>query len=86
MLVSGLPPEAAVWRQSAFTPAEELMVQFLERHDEWARAHLQALLHHRRVSVPPEIHIMRPGDEPAPTRKVETDPAVIAKFFREHFG
>jgi hypothetical protein len=85
-LVSGLPPEAAVWRQSSFTPTEELLVQFLERHDEWARAHLQALLHHKRIAVPAEFHILRPGEEDKPTRKVETDPRVIAAFFSEHFG
>jgi hypothetical protein len=85
-LVSGLPPEAAVWRQNAFTPTEELLAQFLERHDEWARSHLQALLHHKKVTVPPEVHIMRPGEEPEPARKVETDPLVIAAWFKSHIG
>jgi hypothetical protein len=85
-LVSGLPPEAAVWRQHSFTPTEELLVQFLERHDQWARAHLQALLHHKRVAVPPEFRMLRPGEEEeASARKVETDPRVIAAFFSRHF-
>jgi hypothetical protein len=82
----GLPPDAAVWRQHSFTPTEELMAQFLERHDEWARAHLQALLHHKRVSVPPEVHILRPGEDEQPARHVETDPAKIAAWFQQHIA
>lgn len=86
VLIKGLPPEAAVWRQSGFTPVEELLVQVLERHDEWARAHLQALLHHKRITVPAQFQILRPGEEETPARHVETDPAVIAAFFRDHVG
>ena len=85
-LVQGLPPEAAVWRQQSFTPTEELLVQLLERHDEWARAHLQALLHHKKVTVPPEFKILRPGEDEQPTRRIETDPAKIAAWFQEHVG
>jgi hypothetical protein len=62
------------------------LVQVLERHDEWARAHLQALLHHKKVTVPPEFHVLRPGEEERPTRHVETDPVKIAAFFKEHVG
>ena len=83
-LIKGLPPEAAVWRQHSFPPVEELLVQLLERHDQWARAHLQALLHHKKVSVPAEFQIMRPGEEDQPVRKIETDPAKIAAFFQQH--
>ena len=85
-LVKGLPPEAAVWRQHSFTPTEELLVQVLERHDAWARAHLQALLHHKKVSVPPEFTILRPGEEDRPASRVETDPVKIAAFFQEHLS
>jgi hypothetical protein len=85
-LVMGLPPEAAVWRQNAFTPTEELLVQFLERHDEWSRAHLQALLHHKKVTVPAPFHMLRPGEEQQkPASRVETDPVKIAAFFKQHF-
>jgi hypothetical protein len=83
----GLPPDAAVWRQRAFTPTEELLVQFLERHDEWARAHLQALLHHKKVTVPAEFHLLRPGEEEQkPVSRVETDPVKIAAWFQQHVG
>jgi hypothetical protein len=75
-----------VWRQNAFAPTEELLVQLLERHDEWARAHLQALLHHKKVSVPPPFTILRPGEvEQKPVSRVETDPVKIAAFFRQNF-
>ena len=84
VLVKGLPPEAAVWRQHSFAPTEELLVQLLERHDQWARAHLQALLHHKKISVPPEFRLLRPGEEDQPMRKIETDPGRIAAFFSEH--
>jgi hypothetical protein len=86
-LVKGLPPDAAVWRQHAFTPVEELLVQLLERHDQWARTHLQALLHHKKVSVPAEFHMLRPGEqEQAASRRVETNPVVIAEFFKRNIG
>jgi len=86
-LVKGLPPEAAVWRQHSFTPVEELLVQALERHDEWARAHLQALLHHKKITVPPEFQILRPGEEmDTPASRVENDPVKIAAFFEQNFG
>jgi hypothetical protein len=86
-LVKGLPPEAAVWRQNAFTPTEELLVQLLERHDEWARSHLQALLHHKKVSVPAPFHMLRPGEEEQePANRVETDPAKIAAWFQQNLG
>jgi hypothetical protein len=76
-----------VWRQNAFAPTEELLVQLLERHDEWARAHLQALLHHKKVTVPAPFHILRPGEvEQAPASRVETDPVVIAAWFERHVG
>lgn len=86
MLVKGLPPEAAVWRQHSFTPTEELLVQVLERHDEWARSHLQALLHHKQVTVPARFHMLRPGEEQQPAKRVETDPQVIAQFFEQNLG
>lgn len=83
----GLPPEAAVWRQHAFTPTEELLVQLLERHDEWARTHLSALLHHKRIAVPSPFHLLRPGEEEqTPASRVETDPVVIAAWFEQHVG
>jgi hypothetical protein len=81
-----LPPEAAVWRKNAFPPQVELLVQLLERHDEWARAHLQALLHHKRVTVPAPFGILRPGEkEQTPANRIETDPVKIAAFFKRHF-
>jgi hypothetical protein len=87
VLVKGLPPEAGVWRQHSFPPTEELLVQLLERQDEWARSHLQALLHHKKVAVPPHFHIMRPGEqEQTPASRVETDPVKIAAFFRQHLS
>jgi hypothetical protein len=61
-------------------------VQLLERHDEWARTHLQALLHHKKVSVPPQFKMLRPGEEEQPARHIETDPAKIAAFFKQHFS
>ena len=85
-LVMGLPPEAAVWRQHSFTPTEEFLVQLLERHDEWARTHLQALLHHKRVTLPAEFHMLRPGEDEKSASRVETDPVKIDAFFRQHFG
>lgn len=82
----GLPPEAAVWRQNAFPPVEELLVQLLERHDEWARSHLAALLHHKRVTIPVPYRTLRPGEvEETPASRVETDPRRIAAFFQQHF-
>lgn len=74
-----------MWRQHALTPAEDFLATLLERQDAWHRAHL-GLLAGKHVRLPPEIHIRRPGEERAPTEKrVETDPARIAAFFRAHF-
>jgi hypothetical protein len=86
-LVKGLPPEAAVWRQHSFTPVEELLVQVLERHDEWARAHLSAMLNHKKVVVPAEFVMLRPGENEQPlANRVENDPVKIAAFFEQNFG
>lgn len=61
-------------------------MQVLERHDQWARAHLQALLHHKTIPVPAEFKILRPGEEEQEQRRIETDPVKIAAFFGQHFG
>jgi hypothetical protein len=76
-----------VWRKNAFPPQVELLVQLLERHDQWATTHLQALLHHKKVTVPPPFSILRPGEvEPDAISRVETDPVKIAAFFKQHVG
>jgi len=86
VLVQGLPPDAAVWRRDGFAPTEELLVQLLERHDQWARSHLQAMLGHKRVNMPAPFQIMRPGEEPPSKPKIETDPRVIAAWFASNIG
>ena len=61
-------------------------MQLLERHDQWARAHMQALLHHKKISIPAEFRMLRPDEDEQPVRQIETDPAKIAAFFQQHVG
>jgi hypothetical protein len=73
----------------AFPPTEELLVQLLERHHAWAEAHMRALMGVKqggKIPVPAPPMFLRPDEEDEPKRHVETDPRVIARFFREHLG
>jgi hypothetical protein len=79
--VFGLPPEANVWRQDAFTPVEECLVLLIERQELWCRALLDVHLEKREIRVPGELRIPRPGSEPEKPKRVETDPKVIAAWF-----
>lgn len=81
-LVKGLPPEAATWRRDHFPPQVELLAQLHEQQDRWNRALFGALRRERRVQVPGEVRILRPGEDGKP--KVETDPRAIAAFFAQH--
>lgn len=86
-LIKGLPPGSAIWRKDSFPPVEEMLVQFIERHDEWSHALLMALLGHKRVATPAPFQILRPGEDEEPKRpSIETDPRVIAAWFHENIG
>jgi hypothetical protein len=52
----------------------------IERHDQWSRALLGALMGKKRVQVPPSITIERPG-APRPQRNVVTDPGELRRWF-----
>ena len=82
-LVFGLPPDAGIWRQDFLPPVEERLAQIFERQDAWFRALLEAQMGQAKVSVPGELHVVRPSDrdvEPE-VRRVETDPDAIAAWF-----
>jgi hypothetical protein len=81
-----MPPDAVFRRLDAFPPIEELLVQIIERSHDWNMAMLN--LHTKpgkRIEYPGPPQFLRPGEKEA-ERKVETDPRVIARFFREQFG
>lgn len=84
--MSGLPPDAAVWRADSFTPTEEFLALLLERYEAWSGAALKALLNHKRILIPAPVEIERPGRAPEAPARVETDPRALAAFFAKHIN
>jgi hypothetical protein len=92
--VSGLPPEAATYREG-FTQTEELLALLAERIDGWGRAQWEAAVRPQLKNPPRgfgfdppdgEVRISRPGQTPHPdgdsaTNRIVTDTAEIAAFF-----
>lgn len=85
MLINGLPPDAAVWREeTAWTFRDELAATQIEITDIWFR-NLFVALGGKPKGKP--IRIERPKQgEPEKQSKRTNDPAVIAGFFAKHIS
>lgn len=84
-LVSGLPADAVTWRQDGWPVGDELLATLIEVTDSWSRALFELAAGEKSIQVPGPIEIRRPGstaETPAP--RAETDPNVVAAFFRKH--
>lgn len=72
-------------RMDAYPPVEELFMQLIERHHDWSMAMLNLQTRAgKRIEYPGAPQYLRPGEKPE--KRVETDPRVVARFFRQHFG
>lgn len=97
-LVSGLPEEAATWREGKplWTVADELAAQVVERSDFWGREIFRAVAASAGTEVfdsdlPPSPEINHPSrqaarEEKQPAKKPERDPKVIRAWFEQHMS
>jgi hypothetical protein len=89
VLLRGLPlDEAATWREDRekhpdWSQTDELLASLLELTDAWSRAIVKVLGGKPRGSA---LKVPRPeAPQSTPEKKeIETDPAVIAAWFRRH--
>lgn len=83
VLVHGLPPEAATWRQDGdgWSQTDHFLAALIEYVDMWGRINAQP--HYRRNSLPKPVQIDRPGrtDKARPKGRVITDPGELARWF-----
>lgn len=71
--MSGLPPDANVWRQGRLTGVEDKLATLIERHDAWASAQYEIALRpqlknppDRLEPTPGVVTFARPGVDPEP--------------------
>lgn len=76
-LVSGLPPQAAVWHKEAWTTQDELLATLVEQSDSNARALIHAWTGKAPSGKP--LKIERPGGE-EPKRPAKPSPESIERF------
>jgi hypothetical protein len=71
VLVSGLPPESAVWRLDELPPTQQQFRELLKQHHEWAKA-TAGLLAGERVRLPgPPEQLAAPSEaDPKTARNV----------------
>lgn len=86
VMLQGLPPEAATWREEmGWTQADEFAASLLELTDAWGRATVMALGKKPRGKP---LQIPRPNKTPRgkEVREVTTDAAAIGRFFQTMKG